>query len=85
MAEIVLLDRKRRERTPDPLRDMVEELEDLLKLAQAGELKGVCFAAVTGDASKAFCGFLRTEACNDLELLGLGSYLHQHIIRTAAE
>jgi hypothetical protein len=28
---------------------------------------------------------LRTEACNDLELLGLGSYLHQHIIRTAAE
>jgi hypothetical protein len=85
MAEIVLLDKKRRARTPDPLRDMVEELEDLLKLAQAGELKGVCFAAVTDDASKAFCGFLRTEACNDLELLGLGSYLHQHIIRTAAE
>ena len=40
MAEIVSLDTIRGQRTPDPLRNMVEEMEDLLRLAKSGELKG---------------------------------------------
>ena len=85
MAEIVSLDTIRSQRTPDPLRSMVEEMEDLLRLAKAGELKGFCFGAITDDGRKAFCGFLRTAACNDLELLGLGTYLHEHIINAAGK
>ena len=71
MAEIVSLDTIRGQRTPDPLRNMVEEMEDLLRLAKSGELKGFCFGAITEDGHRALCGFLRTTACNDMELLGL--------------
>jgi hypothetical protein len=85
MAEIVSLDTIRGQRTPDPLRDMVEEMEDLLRLAKSGELKGFCFGAITEDGHRALCGFLRTTACNDMELLGLGTYLHQHITNAAGK
>jgi hypothetical protein len=81
MAEIVSFDTIKGQRAVNPTRSMVEEMEDLLRLAKAGKLKGFCFGAVTEDGSEAFCGFLRTEACNDLELLGLGAYLHEHIVR----
>jgi hypothetical protein len=85
MADIVSLNSIRGQRTPDPLHGMVEEMEELLRLAKAGELKGFCFGAITRDGRKALCGFLRTSACNDMELLGLGTYLHEHIIKTAGE
>jgi hypothetical protein len=85
MADIVSLNTIRRQRTPDPLRGMVEEMEELLRLAKAGELKGFCFGAIMHDGRKALCGFLRTNACNDMELLGLGTYLHEHIVKTAGE
>ena len=85
MAEIVSLDTIRGQRTPDPLRDMVEEMEDLLRLAKSGKLKGFCFGAITEDGHRALCGFLRTTACNDMELLGLGTYLHQHITNAAGK
>jgi len=80
MADIVSLNTIRRQRTPDPLRGMVEEIEELLRLA-----KGFCFGAIMHDGRKALCGFLRTNACNDMELLGLGTYLHEHIVKTAGE
>lgn len=85
MADIVSLETIRGQRKPDPLRSMVEEMEALLRLAKAGELKGFCFGAITEDGRKALCGFLRTPDCNDLELLGLGTYLHQHIIGAAGK
>ena len=72
MADIVSLNTIRGQRTPEPLRNMVEEMEDLLRLAKSGELKGFCFGAITEDGRKALCGFLRTMpamiwSCSGLE------------------
>ena len=57
MAEIVSLDTIRGQRTPDPLRNMVEEMEDLLRLAKSGELKGFASARSPRTATGPFAGF----------------------------
>ena len=57
MADIVSLETIRGQRTPDPLRSMVEEMEALLRLAKAGELKGFASARSPRMAARPFADF----------------------------
>ena len=57
MADIVSLNTIRGQRTPDPLRSMVEEMEALLRLAKAGELKGSASERSRTTAARRFADF----------------------------
>lgn len=79
MGDLVSIDRIRDEKSREERERMVNTLESLLVRAKAGELIGVCFAAIPIDRQSVTVGALKLDACGAHELIGVSAMLAGYI------
>ncbi|MGE0024677.1 MAG: hypothetical protein AB7S70_13730 [Hyphomicrobium sp.] len=79
MGDLVSIDLVRDEKAEAERERMVSTLESLLARAKAGELIGVCFAAIPNDRQSITVGALKLDACGAHELVGVSALLADYI------
>jgi hypothetical protein len=79
MGDLVGLDGFRDRRTQQQQERVVRGLEDLIERARAGEVIGVCFAAVPADRKSVVVGAYKTDDCGAHELVGVSTLLAAYI------
>ena len=63
MTNLVLLNQERSKKVLEGQQRMVEGLEDLLRKAKAGELKGLCYASIEVEDDTIVLGVLHADNC----------------------
>jgi hypothetical protein len=79
MADLILIDTERVKQSSKDKAEMIRNLREVLAQAEAGKLKGICFAAVDHDGDIQL-GALRRKGCGIHELIGLASILHDSLM-----
>lgn len=83
MADLVLIDDARREKSAASRQKLVAGLKALLERAEAGEIIGVCYAAVPEDRKSLWVGAVKDDGCGAHELVGASTMLADYITRAS--
>ena len=84
MTNLVLIKEEREKKSEEGRQDLIKGLRKLLERAEAGDLKGVCFAGVDFDGDMTI-GVLRAGGCGIHELVGLSSILNDSLLQALRE
>jgi hypothetical protein len=84
MTNLVLLSQVRAKKNIEGQENIVAGVKKLLKAAEDGELKGICFATVNQTDVLSF-GVLHTPDCGAHELVGVSHMLNVLITRSAVD
>ncbi len=79
MGDLVNINGHRDERIKEQRENIVRGLEDLLGRARAGQIVGVCFAAVPADRQSLIIGGYKSDDCGAHELVGVSTLLARYI------
>ena len=85
MTKLVLLERVRSAKIEEKQERLIDGLKELLKQAQSGSLKGVCYATIGSDDATLSFGVLHAPACGVHELVGLSQILDDRLLQVFRE
>ena len=80
MTKLVVLERVREKKTAENQERLVEGLRELLKSAESGSFKGLCYACIGSDDATLSFGVLHTPACGVHELVGVSQILNDRLL-----
>jgi hypothetical protein len=83
MADVFLIEEVRSEKAREQRDRIVDGLMGLIERARAGEIIGVCFAAIPSDRQTLCVGALKHDSCGAHELVGASSMLANYIDEAA--
>ena len=85
MTNLVLLNQERGKKISEGQQRLVEGLEDLLKKAKDGELKGLCYASIEVENDAIVLGVLHADTCGLHELIGVSQMLNDRLLQTCRD